>query len=363
MSVKAKKGVADIPIFIPAKSIEAVREELGKKEIIKLSANENRLGYSPKIPEALKKEAGKLNIYPDVGCPVLREAVAGHHGIRDDRILFGNGLFEVILLIAQAYVDSGDEVLVPETTFGWYATASLHEDAVVKKIPLKNFEIDLNAITDAITDRTKIVWLCNPNNPTGRLIPETDLEDFLRKVPEDVLVVIDEAYIDFAPENYRDAVHFIEQYDNLVVLRTFSKLYGLAALRIGYALANEDIIENLTKVKQPLNVNANSQIAAKVSLEDREFKQKVQENNRKGLQMYYDTFKKWKLQYIESFANFLLVNIETDSGRVEQELMQEGILLRNGKRFNYDGWLRITVGTYEDNVTVIKALGRILGKK
>ncbi|MFT3985271.1 MAG: histidinol-phosphate transaminase [Lachnospiraceae bacterium] len=363
MAVETKKGVKQIPIFIPAKSKEVFKRELGQKNILKLSANESRMGCSPKVAEALLQMEDEFSSYPDVGCTVLKEKVASFHGVKEEQVVFGNGSFELILLIAQAYLEESEEVITPVPSFGWYIVASFHRNAIVKKIPLKEFEVDLEGMLQAVTNKTKIIWLCNPNNPTGKLIPYRELKEFVERVPQNVLIVLDEAYIDFAPADYQDAVPLIQKYDNLVVLRTFSKLYGLASFRIGYALAQEEIIQNITRVKLPINVSAESQVAAIAAFADQEFKKKVYENNRRSLQLYYETFRKWNLNYLESNGNFVMVNLERDSREVEQKLAKHGILVRNGEGFGYINWLRITIGTYEDNQTVLAALGEILNKQ
>ncbi len=363
MSVVARKGVKELPVFIPAKSKQAQEAEIGKREIIKLAANENRYGCSKKVAPAIAAEAENFYLYPDVGSPELREAVAKYHNIAPEKILFGNGLFEVTQLIAQAYLNEGDEVITPATTFGWYSVASLQMNGTVKKVPLKEYAIDLNALFEAITEKTKIIWLCNPNNPTGLLIPEKELAEFIERVPENILVVIDEAYLDYSDRNYKSFSGYLDEYKNLVILKTFSKLYGLASLRIGYALADALVIESITKVKQPLNVNFVAQIAAKVSIEDEAFRDFVYESNKAELNRYYEFFEKNNLEYLHSEASFVLFRVNSDSQALVDEIGKQGIMIREGSRFGLgNGWIRISVGTPEDNTALLNALEKYLKK-
>lgn len=360
MAVQTRKGVDDLPIFIPAKSKQALEEELGRGDVIKLAANENRHGCSPKVLPAIIDAAKDFYLYPDVGSPIVREAIANYHNINPENIIFGSGLFEVTLLIAQAYLEKGDQVISPAPTFGWYGVASLHGDADVVSVPLREFEVDLDDVYSAITEKTKIIWLCNPNNPTGRLIPAEALEKFINKVPDNILLVIDEAYMDYSDRKYESAVKYLDKFPNLVIQKTFSKLYGLASFRIGYALANKTVIEAVNKVKQPLNVNFLAQIAAKASIEDSEFRDMVYYANKAELKRYYDAFKRLGLPYVESEASFVLVKVP-DSVSFVEKLSDKGIMIREGSRFGLgEGWVRISVGTKDDNVAVIDAFNELL---
>ncbi len=364
MAVKTKAGLLTKP-FIPSKPVEVLEEESNGKKLIKLGLNENRLGCSPKVAEAIRQAPESYALYPEIGLPLFRKTVAAYHGLKDNQVLFGSGLFEIILLLSQAYLEKDDEVITPVPSFDWYGAASVRQDAVVKKVPLKGYEIDLDRIASEITEKTKIIWLCNPNNPTGRLIPAEQLQSFVENMPDRILIVVDEAYIDFSPKEYPSADRLIERHDNLAVLRTFSKLYGLASFRIGYILADPTIIDALNHVKHPLNVSAQAQLAAEASLQDDVFRQKVWNNNRDSLALYYRTFEKWGLPYVETAANFFLVDVQRDSVEVVQQLAAEGIFVRPGAGFGpeYQTFLRISVGTMEDNQIVLAALGRILGKE
>jgi histidinol-phosphate aminotransferase len=351
--------------YIPLKPTDAIKSEQSGRKLIKLGLNENRLGCSPKVAEALRLAPEDYALYPEIGLPLLKEVVADYHGLKAEQVLFGSGLFEIILLLAQAYLEPGNEVLVPTPSFDWYNAVSIRQDAVVREVPLKGYETDLDSMYAQITDRTKIIWLCNPNNPTGRLIPQEDLKAFIEKVPERILIVIDEAYLDFAPREYQSADQLINSHDNLAVLRTFSKLYGLASFRIGYILADPSIIDALNHVKQPLDVSEQAQIAARVSLEDAKFRDRVWKHNRDSLRQYYAAFDAWGLPYVETAANFFLVDVGRDSVEVAEDLAKEGILIRPGAGFGpgYETFLRISVGTDEDNSILLKALSNILNKK
>ena len=363
MPVRQKSYVEKLKLYRPAKTLEAVSREwnVRKEDIIKLAGNENRLGCSELVKKVVQRAAESYAFYPDMRATKLRTVLAEKHGVSPENLIFGNGSFELISLVGAAYIEEGDETISADPSFGWYINVTEINGGIPVLVPVnEKKKIDLQAIRRVVTDRTKIIWLCNPNNPTGTLLPAKELQDFVKELPEGILLVLDEAYIDFVSEEYPDTVSFVRQRKNVLILRTFSKLYGLASFRIGYGIADVEVIEALEKVKLPINVNMLAQEAALAALEDEEFTTKVRENNRNGLDYYYREFAKLGMECVPSQGNFILVHTFLDSRFLEEEFLKRAIIVRAGADFQLADWLRITVGTQEDNHRVIAALQDIL---
>lgn len=363
MQIKEKESVRELPKYVPAKSLDDVSREYGfcRNEIIKLAGNENRYGCSPKVLEALEKQAGNLAYYPDVNVTALRNKLAKLHHISPENLIFGNGSFELISLIGDTYIEKGDQVIYSEPSFGWYLNVTKKNQGDIVTVSVtEGMAVDAEGILSHINEKTKLIWLCNPNNPTGTVLSSDALTNFIERVPDNVLIVLDEAYIDFIDGDYMDTVQFVKKHNNIILLRTFSKAQGLASFRIGYGIASTEIIENILKVKLPLNVSTASQVAALSALEDRAFTDFVIQSNKEERQYYYREFEALGLKYIPSNGNFILVNIGIDSTFAEEEFLKRGIVIRNGEDFGLKQWLRISVGTAEENRRVIAVLKEIL---
>lgn len=354
--VKERSGVEKIAPYQAAKSLESVKREYGLTEIIKLAGNENRLGCSLKVADLLKDRHSQLSYYPDPNCTELRETLSKLHEVEPEQLVFGNGSFELISLIAHAYLEAGEESIIPYPTFGWYLNVTLQMNAIPVLVPLTEFAIDLEAVAQTISDKTKVIWICNPNNPTGTILDKELLLSFVEKVPKSVLIVLDEAYIDFVEKEYFNTIDIIKTHENVILLRTFSKLYGLASFRIGYGIGNGSLIQKINKVRSPINVSYTAQQAAIVSLEDEDFKQRVLENNRKSLHLYYSELERLGLKYIPSNGNFILFQAGMKGEEAEALFLKNGIIIRNGSEFGLDGFIRVSVGTYEENVKVLEIL-------
>ncbi|MBC2580720.1 aminotransferase class I/II-fold pyridoxal phosphate-dependent enzyme [Clostridium sp. DJ247] len=267
--LKYREALNDISSYTPAKSLEEIERELGLNKIIRLSANENTMGCSPSVQVAIEEASKNLYLYPDGFCRQLRSKLAEINNVEQEQLIFGNGSFELLSLIAQAFINADEESIIPEPTFGWYKVVTLSMNGVIVSVPLENHAINLEHIKSKITDKTKVIWLCNPNNLTGTIFGEKQLEKFLEETPSDIIVVLDEAYDEFTTsDDYPDSIKLIDRYPNVIILRTFSKVYGLASLRIGYGIANSELISYLNKIRLPINVNAIAQIAALASLYD-----------------------------------------------------------------------------------------------
>lgn len=359
--VKHRKALDSIASYVPAKSLQKIQEELGLERIIRLAANENTLGCSPKVEEAIKENFHKIFLYPDGLCKELRDELSKQLGINENKLIFGNGSFELLSLIAQAFIEEGEESIVPEPSFGWYKVVTLSMGGKIVSIPLKNHKIDLDDVKKSITNKTKVIWLCNPNNPTGTFFEKEELESLLKDVPKNIVVVLDEAYVEFVTEkSYPNSLELIDKYPNVIALRTFSKVYGLASLRVGYGIANPKFIDSINRIRLPINVNATAQIAALASLKDRGFKELVQNNNEEQKRFYYEFFEKLNLEYIPSQTNFVMVNTEKDSVRVVEEVLKRGVSLRPGLEFGMPTWLRISIGKPEENRLATEILEDVL---
>jgi len=343
--------------YVPGKPISDVQRELGLTHVIKLASNENPFGCSEKVKQAVAESVSGIALYPDGNATLLRESLAQRLGLKADQLVFGAGSNEIITFIAQVFLSEGDESIFAHPSFVWYETAVRATGANPVMIPLKEHKHDLEAMKNAINEKTKIIWLCNPNNPTGTIITREEQDAFLKAVPADIVVVLDEAYYEFARgEDYPESLPLLDQYPNLIILRTFSKAYGLASLRVGYGAASSEMISYLNRIRPPFNVNTLAQTAAAAALDDQEFVAKTLSENQQGLAALYSAFDQLKLNYVKSRANFIWVETPLPSGEMFQRLLRKGVIVRPFM----GNWLRITVGTAEENKILIQALSEVL---
>ena len=278
--MKFRKTLEKIAPYKAGKSIEEIQEEYGLEKTIKLASNENPYGQSKNVLEVINK-IKSTQLYPDNHCTDLRKALAKKHGIDEEMFIFGNGSVEIIQMISRILLDSGDEVITGTPTFQSYFSETVIQGANLIEVPLQKETFDLKGILDKITDKTRIIYVTNPNNPTGTILSQKEIEEFLKNVPSDILVVLDEAYFEFVEaEEYGDSVKLLEKYSNICILRTLSKAYGLSGLRIGYGIAHKQIIEQLEKVRVPFNVSAVAQEAGIVALQDEEFVQNCKQKEK-----------------------------------------------------------------------------------
>ncbi|WP_027340525.1 histidinol-phosphate transaminase [Halonatronum saccharophilum] len=358
-----RKEILSIKPYIPGKPIEEVKRELGLKEVIKLASNENPLGPSPLAVERMGETIKGVNIYPDGNVHRLREKLSVKLGVEGNQLIFGNGSDEILVMLAQAFIDKGDEVIMAETTFSEYEFATNIMGGEIVKVPLKDYTHDLKAMAETISDNTKMIFICNPNNPTGTAVGRAEVEDFLDKVNEDIIVVFDEAYYEYVSDkNYPQSLDYLLDYENLIILRTFSKIYGLGGLRVGYGIANEKIISYLERVRQPFNVNAIAQEGALASLEDQSHIRESLDYNRQGKEYLYREFDKLGLDYVPTETNFILVDLPKSNDQVFKELLKQGIIIRSLSSYGYKTKIRVTIGLPEDNKKFIKALKSLLNK-
>jgi len=360
MIPETREAVKSLKVYKPAKNLEKVMKERGLKKIIKLAGNENTLGFSPMAMEAAAVFTSR---YPDGQSFNLKAALAEKHSVEVSQIICGNGSFELIFLIALAYLEKSEETILCEPSFNWYKNVTAIMGGKSVSVPVKDFGYDLEGIKKAVTEKTKIIWICNPNNPTGTIIRRKEMEEFLESIPENVLVVLDEAYVDFCVDKeFPDSFELLKKHPNILILRTFSKLEGLAFFRVGYAVGNESVIENLAKVRLPINVTGPAQNAAIAALKDKDFIEKSRTNILNGLEQYYRAFDEWGLKYVKSHANFIFVDIGTDSSGAVEYLEENGVLVRGGAEFGFPSMLRISIGIPEENQLVIDLLKKYLKK-
>lgn len=355
-----RPNIANILPYPPGKPIEEVQREFGLKEVIKMASNENALGPSPKALEAMKKAALSVNLYPDGNSYYLKQKLAQKFGVGMDEIFLGNGADEIIRVITETFLNPGEEVVVAWPSFVIYSIATDVMAGILKRIPLKNYTHDLEAMLNAITDKTKLLFITNPNNPTGTMVDKTEVESFMKKVPEDVIVVFDEAYCEYAKENFPQTLQYMEEGRNVIILRTFSKIYGLAGLRVGYAVAKKEIFIEMNRVRQPFNVNRIAQSAAIAALDDGEHVKKTLAMNEEGKKFLYKELESMGLEYVPTSANFVLVNVETDGRKVYEQLLKEGVIVRPVDNYDLPNCLRVTICKPSENKKFIESLKKVL---
>jgi len=353
-----------LPVYQPGRPIEEVARELGlpADSIIKVASNENPFGPSPLAVAAMQKAIAGVNLYPDGNAFYLKQKLADKLGVEPANLILGNGSNEIIEFVAHALLAPGDEVVVSQFCFAIYPIAAKMSGANVVTVPAKNYGHDLPAMLRAVTPRTKIIFVANPNNPTGTLAPREELIKFVNDVPDDVLLVMDEAYIEFLG----DAVDLVPLVrlgarKNLVLMRTFSKIYGLAGLRIGYGIGNSEFISALEKIRQPFNVNLLAQTAALAALDDVEHVRKTRANNFAGLEFFERAFRELKLEFVPSHANFILVRVG-DGQKVFEAMQKQGVIVRPMGGYQLLEWIRISIGTPQENERCLQALKTVLKK-
>jgi histidinol-phosphate aminotransferase len=364
--MKKNEWIPAVPVYQPGKPITETARELGFDDIddiIKVASNENELGPSPKALEAMAAEAREMHRYPDGGGFYLKNRLAEKLNVKPEQIMLGNGSNELIEFLGHAYLAPGSNLVMSECAFVVYRLVSALFNADTVAVPMKHFTHDLSAMLDAITPETRIIAVCNPNNPTGTVNSPDEIDRFIKQLPDHVLAVFDEAYIEMVPAEAQADVlkHIREGRKNVMVLRTFSKAYGLAGLRIGYGVAHEEVIETLNHVRQPFNANAMAQAAALAALDDDGHIAKTREMVFQGLELFAEKLPGIGngLEFVPSTANFILV--KTGNGaEVFSELQKRKVIVRPMAGYGLPDWVRITIGTPEQNRRVLNALAEVV---
>jgi histidinol-phosphate aminotransferase len=354
-----------LPTYQPGRPIEEVARELGRpaEGIIKVASNENPFGPSPLALAAMQKALSSVNLYPDGNAFYLKQKLAARLGVEPANLILGNGSNEIIEFAGHALLAPGADVVVSQYCFAVYPIVTALFGANLITVPAKNYGHDLPAMLRAITPHTRIVFVANPNNPTGTLAPREEVIKFVNDVPNDVLLVMDEAYIDFL-EDPLDLVSLVRlgTRPNLILMRTFSKIHGLAGLRIGYGVGNPEFVAALEKIRQPFNINLLAQTAALAALDDIEHVRKTRTNNFAGLDFFKLAFRDLKLEYVASFANFILVRVG-DGQRIFEAMQQQGVIVRPMGGYQLPEWIRVSIGTPSGNERCLESLKSVLDRK
>ena len=358
----ANQFVCDLVAYEPGKPIEETALELGldPNEIVKLASNENPLGPSPLAQKAIADASRGMHIYPDGGGVRLRTALAEKHGLSLDNIVLGNGSNEIIELLCHCFLNPGAALIAAEHAFVVYKLMATLFGAKYVEVPDPHFVHDLEAMAEAITDETRLVFVANPNNPTGTLVGQDELDRFVERLPEHVIAVFDEAYFEFL-ENAPDTVKYVKEERNVVIMRTFSKAQGLAGLRIGYGMAPKHLSGILQKARQPFNTNELAQRAALAALADSAHVEKTVTNNKEGRDLMEKAFADMGLEYVPSHANFVLVKVG-DGDRVFAEMLKRGVIVRAMRGYKVPEWVRISVGTSPENKRCLEVLKSVLNQ-
>ena len=361
--LKPKPSIDTIQPYQGGKPIEEVRRELGITDIIKLASNENPLGPSPLAMQAISESVTQVHLYPDGNAYYLKEDLAASLGISAEHLILGNGSNDVLQLVAEAYVAPGDEVIYAAGAFVVYSLVTKLCSATAGVVPMVEHTHDLSAMAAAITDKTKVIFVANPNNPTGTMVTADETAAFMERVPDDVLVVFDEAYYEYVDRSdYPRTLPYVLEGRNFIITRTFSKIYGLAGLRIGYGIAPPPLVETLNRVRQPFNCSLVGQAAAQAALKDTAHVTKSREQNAIGKAFLYDAFDNIGLRYVESEGNFIMLHLEQSGTDVTDALLKEGVIVRPIGGYGYPNAVRVTIGTQQENEKFITALGVVSGR-
>jgi histidinol-phosphate aminotransferase len=346
--------------YPPGKPIEEVERELGRTAI-KLASNENPLGPSPKAQEAIQRYIGNIHFYPDGGGYYLRRKIAEIHGLEMEQIILGAGSTDLIELVAKTFLSAGDEAITSESAFYMYRLAIEDMGAGLVLTPMRDLTFDLPAIAHAVTQRTKVVYLGNPNNPTGTMFTSEDLDRFLGALPPRILVVLDEAYFEYVQRpDYSHSVDEVRAGKNLLVLRTFSKVHGLAGIRLGYGMGHPELIESLNRIRSPFNANSMAQVAGMAALDDREHVQRSVESNAREMKFVTEELTLLGVRYTPSAGNFLLIDTGRDCEEDFVRLLHQGVIVRPMKIYAFPTSLRVTVGRHAENEIFLDALRRVM---
>jgi histidinol-phosphate aminotransferase len=364
MNVKPKKQIELLKPYPVGKSLEDIQSEYQPKNLRKLSDNENVYGFSPMVTKELQNSLHSLSLYPDATTERLCEQLSLHHKVPKEYFLIGNGSEELIRLLTRAFISNEDEAVMADITFPIYKSNVLIEGGTPIFVPILEGTHDLQGMYESISDQTKMIFICNPNNPTGTCVDPSDLKEFIRKIPAHILIVLDEAYDEYMEQQYKqDSITLLMEHTNLVLLRTFSKIYGLAALRIGYGIMHPTVMEQLVKVKEVFNVNQIGQNAAIEALKDQSFVQDCAEKNLNERNYLSSRLSKHNFSFFPSQTNFLFIYNLGDIEGLNARLLQQGIVSRFFPFPQYNGSMRLTLGTREDHKTLLDVFNSFYTKE
>jgi histidinol-phosphate aminotransferase len=347
-----RPSIEKIPAYIPGKPTEEVERELGITGVVKMASNENPLGPSKEVRQAISQAMERIALYPDSNAYYLKEVLASELGLESARLLIGNGLDDVNRIIAETFFGPDDEIIIPQPTFSMYESVTVLMGSRPVLVKSGNgLGNDLQAMKKAVTSKTKAIFICNPNNPTGTIVKEAELIAFLKEMSQNILVILDEAYADFADDpDFPHGMHLFElNFPNLIVLRTFSKIHAMAGIRLGFAAANPEIVAAMMKVKDPFNVNSIALAAGIAALGSKKHVALSKELVQSGRRQFYSELDELQIEYLPTQANFILINLKQDSKEMYNYLLQNGIIVRPTHSFGLPTYIRVTFGTAEQN--------------
>ena len=363
MKFKISEQVASIKPYEPGKPLKEVEREYQLTNVVKLASNENPIGFSPKVNDAVSLQMKHMNRYPESSAHILCNKLAQKFHIARKNIVIGNGSDDIIALLAHAFLNPGDEALMPLPSFLMYEISVKTAKGIPVMVPLNDYSTNLEGLVDKISSKTRLVFITNPFNPTGSTITCDEFNEFLQKVPEDVIIVVDEAYIEFVrKDGVYDSLKNPLQDPRVVSLRTFSKAYGLAGFRVGYGIMDSEIAQILNRIRQPFNVNTLAQAAAVAAIDDEAFLKKSIKITHDGLDFLFDKLAGLGLRCLPTQSNFLMLDLETDATKVFEQMLKLGVIVRSMKSYGFDTFLRVSIGTKEENIAFIQALKKVLKK-
>ena len=358
------KDIDKITPYSTGKRIDEVARELGLNPVhfVKLASNECPLGPSPKAVEAIKKFAAEVHRYPDGSAFLLKNKLAEHLSVTPDQLIIGTGSNEIIEFIGHCFMNKNNSTVISKHSFAIYKILAIMFGSEYIEVPMNKFTHDLEAILKNIKEDTRVIFICNPNNPTSTIVSENEIDNFMNRVPDDILVVFDEAYKEITQGQLPDTLKYVNKGKNVIVLRSFSKSYGLAGLRIGYGISSPEIIHALNKSRQPFNVNLLAQIAALHALDDQEFIEKSKETYRLGIEQITKACDSMNIEYEQPHANFIFIKVGGDEQKIYSKLLNKGVIVRPLNGYNLPGYIRVSIGTKKENEKFIKSLKEVLNK-
>ncbi len=350
MNVKFKPWIAGLPEYVAGRTIEEIKSEFGLSEVYKLASNENIMGPSPEVREFIENYKYDLNYYPDSDCTDIRAKIAEKLNMVPDNIIIGSGTDQIIEMVCDCIIDSGDNIVTADPNFLIYEKATLKCGGTAIKVPLKDFKQDVDGIISSINKNTKIIFIASPHNPAGTIINKSEFQSLVTSVREDILIVSDEAYYDYLSDEDRiDSVKFLSKYRNIIILRTFSKIFGLAGLRIGYGISDPYVISGLNKIRLPFNVSSIAQKAAVIALRDDEYIKNVRDAVIREKDRYYSALDSAGIGFVRSYANFILIRTGDPELEIVEELLRNGFIVRPGRNLGTPGFIRVTISLPEIN--------------
>lgn len=357
-----KENLLSIKNYVPGKPLEELAREYGIRHAVKMASNENALGPSPRAVAAMRSALSQIHRYPDGGCYYLRQKLAKFLNVPTDSLVFGNGSDELLVFAVRAFVSEGEEVIIADPTFLIYEIACSVENGRIVKVPMNDFRYDLDGMARKINKHTRLIFIANPDNPVGTYVNEKTLLSFLRRVPPDVVVVLDEAYCEFArvKKDYPDSLTFMKRFPNLMVTRTFSKAYGLAGLRVGYGVSSPKIANALNKVREPFNVNLLAQAGAAAALDDRAHLTRTVKMVNEGRVFLTSRLETLGLPCVDTVTNFILFDLKRPATPVYEKMLKQGVIVRSMSGWGLQTYMRVTIGTAPDNRQFLDALKKVL---